>query len=158
MYRKLKIAAFVFALVVVGLFRETFFVNLNTLLYYKRANEAYPDWQISAAYRWLDVFSYQTLYISKWFITIGFMLAFWFIQEKFIDLLFHEKKATVWLSMLYLSLLLLAGLAFAGGWLFGHLNEGYRFSRIFMGLLQSPAPCMLLIPLTYFYKHNGNKI
>jgi cytochrome bd-type quinol oxidase subunit 1 len=158
MNRKLKIAGFVALLVTMGLFRESLFVHVNALLYYKRNGEGYPDYAIGSAYQWLDRFSYRTLYTSKWFITPIFAFLFWFVQKKFLLLIFNEKKTSRWLTMLYLSLLLLAGIAFAGGWIFDHLNEGYRFSRIFMGLLQSPVPCMLLIPLTYFYKHNQDKL
>jgi hypothetical protein len=158
MNRKIKIAGFVAVLVTLGLLREAVFVNINALLYYKHTGEPYPDYSINTAFQWLDGFSYQTLYVTKWFITPACAFLFWFVQKNFLLLLFHEKKTTRWLTMLYLSLLLLAGITFAGGWIFGHLNEGYRFSRIFMGLLQSPVPCMLLIPLTYFNKQTRNNL
>lgn len=155
MRRKLAIAGFITGLVLLGLFREAFFVHLNYILYYKYFQNGVGYEGVMPLFAPLEVFSYRTLYISKWFITPAFAGLFWFIQKKFIAFLFHEKKPVFWLGMLYLSLLLLAGISLGAGWLLGSLETGYRFSRMFMGLLQSPAPCMVLIPLTYFYKNNS---
>jgi hypothetical protein len=157
--KKLKIAGFVLLLLCLGFFREYFFVSINGVLFNKNYNPAgYDIHVISPPLRFLNVFSYNTLYISKWFITPFFVLLFWFIQKRFLSLIFNEKKTTHWLSVLYLSLLLLAGIAFFAGWMIGHLHGGYRFSRIFMGLAESPVPCMILIPLTYFYKNYNTEI
>ena len=152
MNRKLVISLFVIALLALGFFREMFFININSVLYNKYFQPTDEAHIYHPAFSFLTYFSYKTLYISKWFITLAFVALFWLIQKKFIFYLFDEKKAVFWLGMLYLSLLLLAGISFGAGWLFGNLEQGYRFSRIFMGLLQSPVPCMMLIPLTYFYK------
>ncbi|HXB38898.1 MAG TPA: hypothetical protein VNZ49_00055 [Bacteroidia bacterium] len=152
MSRKLKITGFILAMLISGFFREILFVNMNAVLYYKYFQPGEATHLFHENFRFLTAFSYKTLYISKWFITLGFVFLFWFIQKKFIFFLFTEKKAVFWLGMLYLSLLLLAGISFGTGWLLGNLEQGYRFSRIFTGLLESPVPCMILIPLTYFYK------
>ena len=159
MNRKLKIILFVVLLIFLGFFREHLLVGINAILYNKYFNPTgYQIHTISPAFRFLDTFSYQTLYIAKWFITPFFVFLFWFIQKKFLWFLFHEKKTTHWLSVLYLSLFLLAGIALGFGWIIGNLQGGYRFSRIFMGLIESPAPCMILIPLTYFYKNYNSTI
>ncbi len=151
MNRKFKIVLFVLCL---GFFREHLFVGINAILYNKFFNPTgYDIHTIRPGFRFLNELSYQTLYVAKWVITPFFMFLFWFIQKKFLLFLFNEKKTSYWLSVLYLSLFLLAGISFCIGWLVGHLNEGYRFSRIFMGLIESPTPCMILIPLTYFYKN-----
>lgn len=139
------------------MFRESLFLNLNAILYNKYYSE--PDGhRVASIYDFLNAFSYRSLYTAKWFITLLFVSAFWLVQKRFLALLFGEKKPLFWLSMLYLSLLLLAAIAFGTGWLLGNMEQGYRFSRIFMGLLQSPVACMLLIPVTYLYKHNQNTI
>ena len=159
MSKKFKIVLFVISLVCLGFFRENFFVSLNGVMYNKYFNPpTYDTHVIRPAFRFLNFFSYYTLYTAKWFITPLFACLFWFVQKKFLWFLFHEKKTTLWLSVLYLSLFLLAGISFCTGWLIGHLNDGYRFSRIFMGLIESPAPCMILIPLTYFYKNYKTEI
>lgn len=156
--RPIKTLFFIVALLCMGFFREHVFVGINGILYNKFYDPVgYDIHFISPELRFLDAFSYQALYKMKWLITPVFMLAFWFVQRQFLHFLFHEKKTGTWLGMMYLSLFLLAGISFCTGWLIGHLEEGYRFSRIFMGLLESPTPCMVLIPLTYFYKHNAEK-
>ena len=150
MTRKIKIALFVLALLVLGFFRETLFISINSALYDKFYNENNNRvvWFLS----FLNLFSYQTIYTAKWFITTLFVFMYWFIQRRFLLFLFTEKRIVRWLSILYLSLFLLAGVFFIAGWVFGKINDGYVFSRLFMGLLQSPAPCMILIPAMYLYK------
>ena len=133
-----------------GFFRETLFISINSALYDKFYNENNNRvvWFLS----FLNLFSYQTIYTAKWFITPLFVFMYWFIQRRFLLFLFTEKRIVRWLSILYLSLFLLAGVFFIAGWVFGKINDGYVFSRLFMGLLQSPAPCMILIPAMYLYK------
>lgn len=154
MSRKFKIFLLVALLMFLGFLREYIFVGINAVLYNKYFNTNEYD-ILSEGYlmRFLEPFSYRTLYISKWFITLLFVFLFWFVQKKFIGFLFPKKKPNHWLGMLYLSLLLLAGISFGTGYLIGHINEGYRFSRIFIGLAESPVPCMILIPLIYFYNN-----
>ena len=150
MSRKIKIFLFVLLLILLGLFRETLFVNVNGVLYNKlyQTNEH----TIIRFLSFISQFSYRSIYMAKWFITPFFAFIFWFVQRQFLWFLFHEKKAIKWLGVLYLSLFLLAGIFFVAGWAFGDLYSGYTFSRLFMGLLQSPVPCMILIPTVYLYK------
>jgi hypothetical protein len=153
MSRKIKIILFVFVLLALGFIRETLFVNINSVLYDKLYNENnhFVAWYLSFITR----FTYQTIYIAKWFITPLFVFFYWFIQRKFLFFLFNKKTVVRWLGVLYLSLFLLAGIFFAAGWAFGQINDGYTFSRLFMGLLQSPAPCMILIPAMYLYRRTN---
>ena len=44
------------------------------------------------------------------------------------------------------------GLEIGIGWLTGSFHRGYTFSRVFLGILQSPLPVMFLIPVHYFAK------
>jgi hypothetical protein len=152
MNRKIKIALFILLLMALGFFRDNLFVNVNNLLYNKFYNKnASVIWYLS----FLSNVSYQTMYAAKWFITPLFTLMFWFIQRQFLWVIFNEKKVTNWLSVLYLSLFLLAGIFFVAGWALGDINKGYVFSRLFMGLLQSPVACMILIPTAYLYKQTN---
>ena len=132
-----------------GFFRENLFVNINDVLYSKLYNEPNPIiWYLS----FLNNVSYNTVYIAKWFITPFFAFLFWFVQKELLFVFFNEKKIITWLSVLYLSLFLLAGIFFVAGWALGDIYKGYTFSRLFMGLLQSPVACMILIPTGYLYK------
>lgn len=152
MNRKIKIFLLILLLMALGFFRENLFVNINDVLYGKLYNEPNPIiWYLS----FLNNASYNTVYIAKWFITPFFAFLFWFVQMKLLLALFNEKKTTKWLSVLYLSLFLLAGIFFMTGWALGDIYGGYTFSRLFMGLLQSPVACMILIPTAYLYKQTN---
>lgn len=151
MSKKFKIIVFVILIILAGYLREKTFLNINIALhelYYSTGDRSHTD----ASFSFLYLFSYNQLYISKWFVTPFFAFIYWILQKQFLWLLFQEKKTNRWLGIMYLSLLLLAGISYCAGWATGHMDTGYRFSRIFMGLLQSPAPCMILIPVSYFYK------
>ncbi|MGZ3865704.1 MAG: hypothetical protein ACXVOH_07820 [Bacteroidia bacterium] len=154
MSRKYKIAALVIPLMLLGFLKEYLFTGMNAQLYNKfyDPDEKYKN-IINPPFTLLDSLSYWNIYTIKWCITPVFIFLFWFLQKKLMTLLFTEKKAVRWLGFMYLSLLLLAGISFFTGWAVGYIEDGYRFSRIFVGLAESPVPCMVLIPLTYFYKN-----
>jgi hypothetical protein len=152
MNRKTKILLLILLLMALGFFRENLFVNINDVLYSKLYNEPNPIiWYLS----FLNNVSYNMVYVAKWFITPFFAFLFWFVQKRLLLILFNEKKIITWLSVLYLSLFLLAGIFFIAGWALGDIYKGYTFSRLFMGLLQSPVACMILIPTGYLYKQTN---
>lgn len=153
MNRTIKISFFVLALLALGFFRETLFVSINSILYDKfyKENHHHVIWFLF----FVNALSYQTVYIAKWIITPLFVFFYWFIQRKFLLFIFNEKRIIQWLGVLYLSLFLLAGVFFVAGWAFGKIHDGYAFSRLFMGLLQSPVPCMILIPAMYLYRQTA---
>jgi hypothetical protein len=149
---KIKIALFILLLASLGFLRENLFVNINNVLYNKLYN---GNNSVVGYLVFLHNVSYNVVYAAKWFITPFFAFIFWFTQKQFLTVLFNEKKITSWLSILYLSLFLLAGIFFVAGWVLGDINKGYTFSRLFMGLLQSPVACMILIPTAYLYKQTN---
>jgi hypothetical protein len=151
--RKIKIAAFVLLLVVLGFLREYLFVAINSTLYFKYVNEI--NLHPFAIEKYLGFFSYSTLYTAKWFITPLSAFVFWLVQKQFLFFLFADKKPLQWLNALYALLFILAALFFAAGWALGNVTQGYTFSRLFMGLLQSPVACMILIPLMYLHKNKN---
>ncbi|HXU28565.1 MAG TPA: hypothetical protein VN698_15145 [Bacteroidia bacterium] len=152
MNRKTKIFLFILVLMALGFFRENLFVNINDVLYNKLYHKNNPIiWYLS----FLSNTSYNTVYVAKWVITPSFALMYWFVQKQLLLAVFNEKKVVTWLSILYLSLFLLAGIFFMAGWALGDINKGYTFSRLFMGLLESPVACMILIPTAYLYKQTN---
>jgi hypothetical protein len=151
MNRRLKIILFVCSLVLLGVIRETTFININVELYNKYYKTTAN--KINPVLSFISMFSYKTLYIIKWALTPAFALFFLYLQRKFLWFLFAEKKPCRWLNVLYLSLFLLAVISQGIGWMINNMNEGYYFSRLFMGFLESPVPCMILIPAAYLYRH-----
>lgn len=126
-----------------GFLREYIFVNVNVVLYNKLHNESYP---VPYTILFFNRFDYYTVYAMKWGLTSVFALLFFFAQRYTLKILFPEKIIVKWLFYFYLILLLLSVIAFGAGYLSGNTEGGYRFSRMFMGILQSPVPLMFLIP------------
>jgi len=151
MKRKLIIILFVIFLIILGFFREFVFVNINTLIYNNKFNENYP---YNSFFNSIDSFHFKSLYFAKWFLTAFFIYFFYFLQIRFSWFLFYEKKFKNWIFYLYSFLVMLSIITFLIGWLFNDLRQGYTFSRLFLGFLQSPLPTVFLTPVCYFYKKN----
>lgn len=151
MKRKLIITFFIISLIILGFFREFVFVNINTLIYNNKFNENYPH---DSLFTIISGFNYKGLYASKWFLTSTFVVLFYFIQIQFSYFLFRDKLFKTWFLYLYVILALLSFITFISGWLFNDLMQGYVFSRLFLGFLQSPLPTVFLTPFCYFYKKN----
>ena len=96
--------------------------------------------------KFLNNFSYFQLYWSKWILTVLFSLAYFIISLKCIKIFFKEKKYLQWTLIVYLFVGVTAFLFYLYGLLFKDMETGYRFSRIMMGLVQSPFVLMVLIP------------
>lgn len=150
MKRKVFIAlGFVGVLIVLGFLREFIFVNTNSILYSKFYNENYP---VHSFFNFFKDKSYNFIYISKWFLTFLFILMYFYSQVLTAKFLLKENILRKWFFFFYLFLVILSVITFAVGWLAGNLNQGYIFSRLFLGILQSPLPIMFLLPVYFFTK------
>lgn len=150
MIKKIAII-FVFLAILVGLgfLREFVFVNTNSILYSKYYNENYPLHPFFSFFR--DK-SYNFIYVSKWVLTLVFILFYFFAQVLTARFLLKTNILQKWFFFFYLFLVILSVIAFGIGWIAGNINQGYIFSRVFLGILQSPLPIMFLIPVYYFSK------
>jgi hypothetical protein len=147
MTRGLKIALFItLGLVFLGsgLFRDFVFMNVNEqirVVYYHS-----PDSVLAPSMKFLEQYSYSTLYYAKWGLTFLFTFLFMGLTLGFVRLLFKEKRfirLTLWA---YAFLFVAAGLFFLGGFLAGHSENGYTVARFLMGMAQGPIVLMVLIP------------
>ncbi len=140
----LLLVLFIFAFV--GFSRDFLFKNTNTHLGAKLYEMDY------STHNFMDVlqnFSYWTIYTLKWVMTILFAALYYFIQRLVLIKTVKANFVKKWLNFMYLFLLILSALALGIGWVFGDINRGYTFSRIFMGILQSPLPIMFLLPVAF---------
>jgi len=150
MKRKGLIAfVFIAVLIVLGFLREFIFVNTNSILYSKYYNEDFP---LHPFFNFFRDKSYNFIYISKWFLTFLFILMYFYAQVLTAKFLLKENILRNWFFFFYLFLVILSVITFGLGWLAGNLNQGYTFSRLFLGILQSPLPIMFLLPVYYFTK------
>ena len=151
MKRKGIIFLFILVLIALGFFREFVFVNINTMIYNARFNENYP---ISNFFSFIAHLNHKTLYIMKWVLTAVFIALFLFMQIQFSNYLFEKRNFKNFFLLFYLCLNVLASIAYFSGWIFNNLQQGYTFSRLFLGILQSPLPIIFLTPVFYFYEKN----
>jgi hypothetical protein len=135
------------ALIAIGFLREFIFVNTNGILYTKLYH---IDYTFPSFFSFFLSKSYRFVYISKWFLTAAFIAAYYLLQLLTAKWLLKEGPIKKWLLLFYLFLVILSVITFGIGWLAGSLNQGYTFSRVFLGILQSPLPIMFLIPVHYF--------
>lgn len=128
----------------IGFLRDFIFKNTNIHLEAKYLGVDYSTENIMDV---LNKLSYWKIYILKWVLTVVFACLFYisqlFILRKVIKANFVKK----WLNFMYIFLILLSALTLGIGWLADDIERGYTFSRIFMGILQSPLPIMFLLPV-----------
>ncbi|CAN5120990.1 hypothetical protein BH09BAC5_BH09BAC5_08010 [soil metagenome] len=140
---KLIIALLSILYIVCGFFREFIFLNINEqsrIAYYHDA-----DSHLAASMKWLEGFSYNTLYYSKWPLTLLFTILFTFIASRIIKLWFADKMLVKITWMAY-------GITFATGLLFylagslsGHRETTYDIARFLAGLTETPAMLVMLL-------------
>lgn len=143
---------FLFLFAFLGFTREFFFVHLNVIMfekYYHHPSEA-PFPEIMNVFR---VFSYDTLYYSKYFYTLIWTL-FYFLAN-----FFALKKLTRSVLLLkvlkytYLLILAVAAISMTYGYLVHQRlqDDEYTLSRWLMGVAQSPIICLILLASEKLY-------
>lgn len=135
---------FVFA--ALGFSRDFIFKNTNVHLAAKYYEMDYSTHNIMDV---LQNFSYWTIYSFKWILTIVFALFYYFVQRFVLLKIIKANFVKKWLNYMYVFLVILSAFTLGLGWCFGDTDQGYTFSRIFMGILQSPLPIMFLMPVAY---------
>ena len=137
---------------VCGYFREFFFVHMNNIMYmvyYKRTSAL----AVPRVMKVFERFDYPTLYYSKYFFTILWLLIFYsanhFALKKLSDLPVFRRI----LLYSYCIMFLLSALAMGYGYLTtGSLqNDEYTLSRWLMGVAQSPIICLILLASEKLY-------
>jgi hypothetical protein len=149
--KKIFLLFIVIILASVGFIRDAIFVNLNLqldYLYYQR-DINYTD---SFYLKLFEPYTYQQLYYFKWFLTIVFTFIYFGLGILILKIVSPLKKSIIWLIFCYAFLFIISAVCYIGGSLLGEIEQGYKFARIFMGLLQSPLIIMIIVPLVLFFK------
>ena len=147
--KKICIPTLILILIFLGFVRDFVFVQTNIIMYNKWSNSDYP---FHPFMNWINQFDYWFLYRSKWFLTLFFITLYLGISYLLTKMIFNHRQITKILILLFSILIFLSGLSFLLGWIFNNLEEGYAFSRMFVGIIQSPVPVMLIIPFGLYYK------
>lgn len=144
MINRLFISVFVLLIIALSFFRESIFININAHMWYLFYEN--DKTHLSSYLKFLKSFSYKEIYWFKLGLTIFFSMIFLFFSCIIIFLIFKEKKLIRWTIFSYLTIILVAGMAYLTGTLFNSLEQGYLISRFFMGMVQSPFLLIFLIP------------
>ena len=145
MKNKLWLILFILIIFSLGYFRDRLFVNVNYQLGTLYHNT--PSIYLSEYFLFLKNYTYQQLYWSKWILTIFFTLLYYSLTI-LVTLITTGKKSIIkWCTITYVFFFVLSGLCFLIGKIIGNPEAGYKFARIFMGILQSPIILMILYPL-----------
>ncbi len=136
----LLVGAVVF--IALGYLRDFIFVNINFQLFALHENE--PS-RAHSFFSFLERFTYDQLYYSKFFLTGLFTLLNLLTGWGVLYWLFRKRQYLLWSLYLYIAVGLIALLFYSGGYWMNDPHGGYAFARLFMGFLQSPVPFMLLV-------------
>lgn len=136
-------AALISAFIVVGFLRDFIFINLNYHLAHLKVegSRSYAH----SFFDFLHQFSFMQIYYSKYVITLIFTIANFVLGYSLIRIVLKNQNLLRLYAVLYAVVTASALLFFAGGFILGDPDQGYSFSRILMGFLQSPVPAAILI-------------
>ena len=144
--KNILIVVFILFYFIAGYLRDFVFVNTNNQLY-ALVHKGYKEGgEISERFLFITTLSYKQLYFTKWILTIVFSGLYWLIGigviQLFLENLTHKKTV----SIIYLSLVIIASLFTMTGYIISDNTWTYNISRFLMGIAQSPLVIMILIP------------
>ncbi len=134
------IVAFMFLM---GLKRDFIFVSINKILQNILSIQSHGLSPLKAS---IVSFTYLALYSLKWYLTIACAFIYLFFGCLSIYILFRKTAYIYWMLVFFASVFLFAFLFILIGSLSGNYSICYVFARKLMGLAQSPALLMILIP------------
>jgi len=138
-----------------GFLRDFLFVNINAHLYFLNGRSG--ESMTHSFFGFLNQWSFAQVYYVKYpltflFVLTNFALSWWILQQ-----LFSDRNQLRWLLRIYLALGFLAAISFGIGFLAGKPEEGYAYSRIVMGILQSPVAALVLVASRPLYTQSYGK-
>jgi hypothetical protein len=152
---KNKISALVILVllsVLLGYFRNSFFINLNTqtsCTYYHMQAPALP-WFLN----FLANKDYKSLILLKWFFTIFFSIIFCLLATGGLYIIYKERFYIQLCLALYGLLFAMAFIFMLSGYLFRLFSEhAYSLARSLMHIGQSPFALLLVITVIYYHRH-----
>jgi hypothetical protein len=146
---KNKYLIFIFfglAFVIIGVWREFFFIMINnfmTIKYYGQPSKIpIPDYMM-----FINNLDYTTLYYSKYPLTVLSFLIFYGLSYWCLKSLTKDKNLLKWLTYSYLLLLLLSTVSMLWAYFVKVRlqDDEYTFSRWLMGIAQSPLVVLFLL-------------
>lgn len=131
--------------ILLGFFREFFFVNLNYLLYKLYYHDA--GLKVPALIQPFESLGYATIYWLKYLFTLISLGLFFSLSVLSAKWLSPQKKVVRFIGYTYLLLLILGAISMGIGYFInGRLQDDeYTLSRWLLGILQSPLPLLFFL-------------
>lgn len=152
-----QIILFIILFAAAGYMREFLFVQINVILYSKFYNSppVLPTPYIMQPFTYLE---YETLYYSKYFFTILSVAFFYLLNRLAVKKLSGLKQVLKALNWSYAVVLALAAITMAYGVFINNRidDDEYTLSRWFMGIVQSPLICLILLASQKLFTSNNS--
>lgn len=135
-----------------GFSREFIFVNLNDRLYtmyYGHEESLLPN-----GLQFIKHYSYNTLYYSKYVLTILYFTAYGVVSYMAVKLICNDKPFAKWVIYLFLLIVIVSFIIMLYNYFINEQLDGdnYLFSRWLMGIAQSPLIVFFMIASHLLYK------
>jgi len=143
---------------VVGYFRESFFVNLNNIIYMKYYNRT-STLPVPGIMKVFERFSYDQLYYMKYPFTLLWTGAFFACNYFALKKLTSNRLLLKILIISYVLMLSMALLSMAYGYFVQNRlqDDEYTLSRWLLGIAQSPLVCLILLASEKLYHQTTGK-
>ena len=126
------------AIVLLGFLKEHIFYDIATQL------TLYPD--LDLYLNGYSRFNHASLYVLKWFFTLGFTIAYALISSLTIYMIYTKVSYVYLVLKIYAIIIAVAAIFYTIGILTNYSVAGYVLAQHFMSILQSPILIMVLIP------------
>jgi hypothetical protein len=156
-YRHILIVLAAGIIIALGFIRDSLFKHINYNIYQLENSTG----KIIGSKFYQKVFeniSLTELHYSKWILTLVFVLIYYTLTTIGIRLVFKTKKYKLLIFSIFSVIFVISGTCYIIGDLTNNLAHGYRFSRLFMGAMQSPFILLLLIPGIKFFEKNRDSV
>lgn len=108
-----------------------------------KTNNPFDYYQSHDSVNILNHLSRTQLKMTKWIITVIFVLVFFLLNRLALQWIFNNSTLTKWLATTYIAAFCSALVIYFGGYIFGRPDLFYAVSRKMVGALQSPIPAMM---------------
>jgi hypothetical protein len=150
-------ALIVVLMIIAGYLRDFFAINLNYLLFYKQGGT--ETWEGHSFFNVLLSYSAGQLYAGKYLLTGVFTVLNFFLGALLLRVLFNQKSLLKLYFTVYITVLAVAVLFFAAGYLAFTADAGYSYARTLLGFLQSPLPAgILAVSYPLYLKSKSQKV
>jgi hypothetical protein len=108
-----------------------------------KTNNPFDYYQSHDSVNLLNHFSRKQLILTKWGITVFFVVIFFLLNRLALNWIFKSQILSKWLATTYIVAFSSALIIYFGGYVFGRPDLFYAVSRKMVGALQSPIPAMM---------------